>query len=88
MHGQPMYDELKRLIPEIIWWAALPTEETFESYTDSLVILDDMMDDFVDDSSMMKIFTECSHHLTGTAQQGGACGGYTPHTFLLGMSSK
>ena len=39
----------------------LPTEETFSSYSDSLVILDDM-DDVVSDSSMMKVFTERSHH--------------------------
>ena len=41
---------------------ALPTEETFSSFSDSLVILDDMMDDVVSDSSMMKVFTERSHH--------------------------
>ena len=50
-------------MPEIIWGDALPTEETFESFTDSLVILDDMMDNVVSDSSMMKIFIERSHHL-------------------------
>ena len=49
MHWQPMYDELERLIPEIIWGDALPTGETFESFTDSLAILDDMMDDVVND---------------------------------------
>ena len=61
MHCQPMYDELKKLIPEIKWEDALPTEETFKSFTDSMVILDDTMDDVVNDSSMTKIFTECSH---------------------------
>ena len=63
VHWQPMYDELKRLIPEIQWADALPTTETFETFTDSLVILDDMMDDVVNDSGMMKVFTERSHHL-------------------------
>ena len=38
------------------------TEETFSSYSDSLIILNDMMDDAVSDSSMMKVFTERSHH--------------------------
>ena len=62
MHWQPMYTNLKKLMPEIIWGDALPTEETFSSYSNSLVILDDMMDDVVSDSSMMKVFTERSHH--------------------------
>ena len=61
-HWQPMYDELKRLIPEIEWGDGLPTEETFSTFPNSLVILDDMMDGIVNDSKMMKVFTEGSHH--------------------------
>ena len=49
-------------MPEIIWGDAVPTEETFSSYSDSLVILDGMIDDVVSDSSMMKVFSERSHH--------------------------
>ena len=49
-------------MPEIIWGDALPTEETFSSYSNSLVILDDMMDDVVSDSNMMKVFTERRHN--------------------------
>ena len=49
-------------MPEIIWGDALPTEETCSSHSDSLVILDDMIDDVVSDASMMKVFTERSHH--------------------------
>ena len=49
-------------MPEIIWGYALPTEETLSSYSDSLVILDDMIDDIVSDASMMKVVTERSHH--------------------------
>ena len=63
MHWQPMYDELKRIMPEIEWRDALPTAETFKTYTDPLVILDDMMDEAVNYSDMMKIFTESNHHL-------------------------
>ena len=40
----------------------MPTEETFASFLNSLVIMDDVMDNVVDDSKMMKIFTERSHH--------------------------
>ena len=47
---------------EIKWGDALPTEETFSSYSNSLVNLDDMMDDVVSDSGMMKVFTERSQH--------------------------
>ncbi|MCP4459771.1 MAG: hypothetical protein GY816_17370 [Cytophagales bacterium] len=61
-HWKPMYDELKRLIPEIEWGDGLPTEETFSTFPNSLVILDDMMDGIVNDSKMMKVFTEGSHH--------------------------
>ena len=45
MHWPPMHHELKRVMPDIKCGDALPTAETFETYTDSLVILDDMMDD-------------------------------------------
>ena len=48
---------------EIEWGYALPNAETLETYTDSLIILDDMMDDVVYDSDVMKILTERSHHL-------------------------
>ena len=58
-----MYVELKGLIPDITWRDALPTEEIFESFSDTLIILDDMKDDVVNDSSMMTIITELSHHL-------------------------
>ena len=61
-HWQPMYDELKRLIPEIEWGDGFPTEETFLTFSNSLVILDDMMDGIVNDSKMIKVFTEGSHH--------------------------
>ena len=67
MPWQPMYTNLRKLMPEIIWGDALQTEETFSSYSDSLVILDDMMDDVVSDSSMMRVFTEHSHHQKGKA---------------------
>ena len=49
-------------MPEIEWGDALPTEETFSSFSDSIVILDDMMNNVVSDSSMMKVFTERNHH--------------------------
>ena len=62
VHWQPMYLDLESLIPDIEWYDAMPTEETFASFPNSLVILDDMMDDVVGDSKMMKVFTERSHH--------------------------
>ena len=62
MHLQPMYSNLRKVMPEIEWGDALPTEETFSSFSVSLVILDDMIDNVVSDSSMMKVFTERSHH--------------------------
>ena len=62
VHEQPMYEELKRLMPFIEFYDAMPTEETFAEFSDSLVILDDMIDSVVNDSSMMKVFTERSHH--------------------------
>ena len=57
-----MYEELKRLMPFIEFYDAMPTEETFAEFSDSLVILDDMIDSVVNDSSMIKVFTERSHH--------------------------
>ena len=46
-----MYANLKKLMPDIEWGNALPTEETFLSFSDFLVILDDMMDDVVSDQA-------------------------------------
>ena len=60
MHWQPMYDELKRTMVEIEWGYTLSTAETFETYTEFLVILNDMMDDDTNDSDIMEIFTEHS----------------------------
>ena len=40
----------------------MPTEETFASFPNSPLIMDDMKDHVVDDSKMMKVFTERSHH--------------------------
>ena len=57
-----MYNELKRLIPSIEFYDAMPTEEKFSEFSNSLVILDDMVDAVMNDSSMMKVFTERSHH--------------------------
>ena len=58
-----MYNELKRLIPSIEFYDAMPTEVKFAEFSDSLVILDDMVDAVMNDSSMMKVFIiESSHH--------------------------
>ena len=62
MHWQPMYDELEQIIPSIEWGDGLPTEETFSTFPNSIVVLDDLMDGIVNDSKMMKVFTEGSHH--------------------------
>ena len=40
----------------------MPTEEKFSEFSNSLVILDDMVDAVMNDSSMIKVFTERSHH--------------------------
>ena len=61
-HWQTMYDELDKLIIDIEFSDELPTAETFSTFSDSLIILDDMMDDVVNSSEMMKVFTEASHH--------------------------
>ena len=42
-HWQPIYDRLKEMIPTIEWSDGLPTEETFSTYSNFLVILDDMI---------------------------------------------
>ena len=57
-----MYNELKRLIPSIEFYDAMPIEEKFAEFSDSLVFLDDMVDAVMNDSSMMEVFTERSHH--------------------------
>ena len=62
VHEQPMYEELKRLLPSIEFYGEMPHEETFAEISDALIILDDMIDAVVNDSSMMKVFTERSHH--------------------------
>ena len=58
MHWRPKHNELKSIIPEIELGDAFSIAETFETYTDSFLILDDMMDYVVNDSGMMKILTE------------------------------
>ena len=50
MHWKPMYDNLQLLLSDMEWYDAMPTEETFAGIPNSLVIMNDMMDDVVYDS--------------------------------------
>ena len=61
-HWQPKYDVLKKHIPSVEWHEGMPTKPFLDDISDAILILDDLMAESVNNSMLMNIFTERSHH--------------------------
>ena len=63
---QPLYEEMKRSIPGIMFQKGLPTMEDIDAFTGNrkhkLIILDDLMHQVVRDEEMELLFTQGTHH--------------------------
>ena len=64
--NQPIYDEMRRTVPGIVFHRGVPTEEDLNVFTDgsdhTLLILDDLMEMVVKDPTVQMLFTKFSHH--------------------------
>ena len=63
---QPLFDEIKRVIPAILFHEGLPDkEEMMELLREghALVILDDLMQDVSNSKDMLDLFCQYSHHM-------------------------
>ena len=63
---QPLFDEIKRVIPAILFHEGLPDkEEMMELSSDghALLILDDQMQDVSNSKDMLDLFCQYSHHM-------------------------
>ena len=61
-HWQPKYDVLKKHIDSVHWHEGMPTNSFLDEISNAILILDDLMAESVNDSALMGIFTERSHH--------------------------
>ena len=61
-HWQPKYDVLKKHIDFVQWHEGMPTKSFLDEISNAILILDDLMAESVNDSALMSIFTERSHH--------------------------
>ena len=65
-HWQPMYDSLKRAIPNIIFIQGLPDGLSDDQYFDkscrNVIVLDDLMSTSCKDKRVTSLFTDGSHH--------------------------
>lgn len=63
---QPLFDEMKRTIPNIIFHRGLPTREDLENYSEGLdhtiLVLDDLMLQITRSEESVQLFTVTSHH--------------------------
>ncbi|KAK3108137.1 hypothetical protein FSP39_001849 [Pinctada imbricata] len=63
---QPLFDEMKERIPNILFHQGLPTEEDIEMWTNSressVLVLDDLLSSVVSSESALRLFTINSHH--------------------------
>jgi hypothetical protein len=64
---QPLFDELRRTVPEIEFHEGLPKEEfqnpdNFGSELNALVVIDDLMSELANDEELTNLFCRFSHH--------------------------
>jgi hypothetical protein len=60
---QPLFDELKVIVPFIHFHEGLPSENSFEN-RDQLIILVDLMNASKDNTNILDVLTKISHHRT------------------------
>jgi hypothetical protein len=63
---QPMYTEMKRIIPNLEFHKGLPNTKTVKNFADGdfkLIILDDLMEKVIDNLDAQQLFTKYCHHL-------------------------
>ena len=61
-HWQSSYTRLQHHDPTIRWHEGLPTTVLMDQFEDQIVVIADLMETGMNDSSLMSIFTEGSHH--------------------------
>ena len=61
-HEQPLYDKIKVCVPGIQFQSRLPSTEEIDKMHDALIVIDDLMNEAVNDASLLSAFTEGSHH--------------------------
>ena len=61
-HWQDKYKYLKEKIPLVQFYEGLPSNTYFNTLSNALVVIDDLMDASMSNQSMMNMFTERSHH--------------------------
>lgn len=63
---QPMYTEMKRVIPNIEFHKGLPSIRMVKDFADGdfkLIVLDDLMEKVIDNLDAQQLFTKYCHHL-------------------------
>ena len=61
-HEQPLYEKIKVCVPGIQFQSHLPSTEEIDKMHDALIVIDDLMNEAVNDASLLSAFTEGSHH--------------------------
>lgn len=65
--SQPLYSEIKKDVPGIVFKRGVPSEEDLEQFTDgrdhTILVLDDLLSDIVSNVDFQNIVTRVSHHL-------------------------
>ena len=61
-HWQEKYENMKYQTDGISFHQGLPSSDEIEEMSDGLIVIDDLMNDAVKDSTMLSTFTEGSHH--------------------------
>ena len=61
-HWQPKYEVLKEHIDSVVWHEGMPSKLFLDEISNAIVVLDDLMAESVNNSTLMGIFTERSHH--------------------------
>ena len=63
---QPLFDEIKRVIPAILFHEGLPDKEEMMELSrngHALLILDDLMQEVFNSKGMLDLFCQYSHHI-------------------------
>ena len=62
---QPLFDEMEKAIPKIIFHEGVPTKDTIEEFADgshALIVLDDLQSQVITNPDMELLFTQGCHH--------------------------